>query len=553
MPLQFRWLNDLSQTFLDRDYLVNGQSVEERVLEIAHTVESLYPQVDSQTKFKDKFIEGMEKGWYSLSTPIWCNFGNKRGLPISCNGSYIEDSMESIAYTWSEIAIMTKHGAGTSAYFGDIRGRGMPIRDNGHSSGAVHFVQPFDMLVNTVSQGKARRGNFAPYLPIDHPDINEFLTIKTEGSKIQDVFPGVCVGDKWLNQMLAGDQDKQEIWAKIIGLRKMIGLPYIFFTDTVNSHTVDVYRDKNLKIKASNLCTEIGLPSNDRWSFVCDLASMNDLYFDEWDNTDAVKILTILLDAVMEEYIQKASKIKFMDRAVQFAIDNRALGIGQFGYHSYLQSKGVPFESMEAKILNQKISKTIQEQAWGASRELAYDLGEPPLLEGYGRRNTTLTAIAPTTSSAFIIGQASQSIEPLMSNFYIKDLAKIKVSIKNPYLEKLLREKGKDDSATWGSISLHAGSVQHLDFLTDQEKAVFKTFGEISQKEIVIQASQRQKWLDQSQSLNLMISPETKIKDINRLMLDAWELGVKTLYYQHGQNVAQNFTRDILQCKSCEG
>lgn len=543
------WLNDFSQQFLERDYLASGETVDDRINVICNAAERILNKPGYAARLK----EVIQKGWCSLSTPIWTNFGTDRGLPISCFGSQIADDTGSIMFTQAEVGLMTKHGGGTSAYFGDLRHRGAKIRGNGESSGAVHFMQLFDNLINIISQGKTRRGNFAAYLPIDHHDINEFLTIRSEGSPLQDISFGVCIPDYWMQKMIEGDAAKRKIWAKVLETRINTGFPYIVFTDTVNNNTVDVYKDLEMKITHSNLCSEILLPDSEEESFVCDLSSMNILYYDEWKDTDAVEVATYLLDAVMTEFIEKASKIKFMERAVRFAQRHRALGIGWIGWHSYLQSKMIPFESMKAKFLNVEVAKNIKNAAYAASAKLATEYGEPELLKGYGRRNTTLMAIAPTKSSAFILGQVSEGIEPHRTNHYIKDLQKGKFTIKNTCLQQLLASKGKDTPEIWDSILKNAGSVQHLMCLSDEEKSVFKTFAEISPKEIIIQAAQRQPYIDQSQSLNLMIHPSTPIKDINTLMIDAWKMGVKSLYYQMGVNAAQQFARNILSCSSCEG
>lgn len=548
MENNYRWLTKESQLFLERDYLLPGQTVEERVDIICKTAEKRL----KMPGFADRFKENIKKGWYSLSTPVWTNYGTDRGLPISCFGSYIDDSMESILESVAEVGMMTKMGGGTSGYFGKLRHRGAEIRDNGHSSGAPHQMQLFNNLINVVSQGKTRRGNFAAYLDIEHKDIMEFLTIRSEGSPIQDLSFAVCVSRKWLNEMKEGDSEKRKVWAKVLQTRAEFGYPYIEFIDNANDNTVDVYKDKGMRIYASNLCNEIQLPSNELESFVCCLSSMNLLYFKEWYKTDAVKLMVYFLDTVMEEFIEKASKIKFMDRAVRFAKRHRALGLGRLGWHSYLQSNMIAFESTEAKVQNVKIAKFMKDEAYQASKELAEIFGEPELLIGYGRRNTTLLADAPTKSSAFILGQVSESNEPSKANYYIKDLAKIKFTVKNPYLMQLLESKGKNTQEVWNSILMKAGSVQHLDFLNKQEKDVFKTFSEISQKEIIIQASQRQKYIDQGQSINLMIHPSIPIKDVNSLILEAESLGVKGLYYQFSVNAAQEFTRDILSCSSCE-
>jgi ribonucleoside-diphosphate reductase alpha chain len=356
-----------------------------------------------------------------------------------------------------------------------------------------------------------------------------------------------------MQEMKDGDAAKRKIWARIIRKRYETGYPYIMWSDTVNKNAPKVYKDKNYKIHASNLCSEIALSSSTTESFVCDLSSMNLLHFDEWYETDAVEILTYFLDAVMEEYIEKTRDIPFMNKAHNFAKNQRALGVGGLGWHSYLQSKTIPFESMEAKIINAKVWKFIQEKTLKASQEMAIKFGEPELLKGYGARNVCLVAIAPTTSSSFILGQVSPSIEPLNSNYFVKDLAKGRFSFKNPFLEKALESYNKNDKDTWQSIMVHGGSVQHLEFLSEKEKLVFKTFGEISQKEIIIQAAQRQKFIDQSQSLNLMIHPQTPIKEVNELLLFAWESGIKTLYYQRGTNPSQELARSLINnCVSCE-
>ena len=548
MENKYRWLTPESETFLQRDYLLAGQTLDERVDIICAEAERRLGIKD----FAKKFKENIQKGWYSLSTPVWTNYATNRGLPISCFGSFVDDNMESILHNIAEVGMMTKMGGGTSAYFGKLRPRGSEIKDNGQSAGSVHQMQLFDKLITVVSQGKTRRGNFAAYLDIDHEDIMEFLTIRGEGSPIQDLSFGVCVPSQWLKEMKEGDAQKRKVWAKVLQIRAEFGYPYIQFTDNANNNTVDVYKDKNKKIYASNLCSEIMLPSNEEESFVCCLSSMNLLHFDEWYETDAVKMMVYFLDTVMEEFIEKASKIKFMERAVNFAKNHRALGLGRLGWHSYLQSKMIPFESLEAKLYNVKIAKFIKEQSYEASAELAQMFGEPEMLKGYGRRNTTLNADAPTKSSAFILGQVSESNEPAKANYYIKDLAKIKFTVKNPYLEALLIEKDKNTQDVWNSILMNAGSVQHLDFLSDHEKLVFKTFAEISQREVIIQASQRQKYIDQGQSLNLMVHPSIPTKDVNSLMLEAEELGIKALYYQYSVNAAQAFTRDILNCVSCE-
>jgi ribonucleoside-diphosphate reductase alpha chain len=459
--------------------------------------------------------------------------------------------MDDILYKIAEVGVMSKVGGGTSGYFGAIRPRGTPISSGGEATGVHHQLSVFDSLTNYISQGNVRRGSFAAYLPIDHADIEEFLKIKSEGDDIQDLSIGVCISDKWMQSMVDGDKEKRRIWGLVIKKRFESGYPYIFFSDNVNKQAPKVYKDKGLKIHASNLCSEIMLSSNREESFVCDLSSLNLERWEEWKDTDAVETMVYFLDSVMTEFINKTEGLKFMEHPRNFAINQRAVGVGVLGWHSLLQQKMVAFESMEAKMLNNLVWKTIRTKADKASEDLAKEYGEPPLLKGYNRRNTTTLAVAPTTSSSFILGQVSPSIEPLNSNYFVKDLAKGKFTYKNPYLRNLLKEKGKHDDDTWKAILVKGGSVQHLDFLTQEEKDVFKTFGEISQKEIVIQAAQRQKHIDQGQSLNLMIPPNTKPKDVNELMIFAWEQGIKSLYYQRSANPSQELARSILECQSC--
>jgi ribonucleoside-diphosphate reductase alpha chain len=557
---------------------MNGQSAEDRIRDIANIAEK-YLQ---KPGFADKFYDYMSRGFYSLATPIWTNYGLNRGLPISCFSSYIADDMSRILYTHAEVGMMTKYGGGTAGHFADVRPRGSTIDGNGYSSGAVHFMELFDNLINIVSQGTVRRGHFAPYLPVEHDDIDEFLNIGKEGHPIQESTYAVTVTDKWLQEMKDGDQEKRRIWAKIIQRRTEIGYPYILFSDTVNNNTVDVYKDKKMKIHGSNLCSEIALPTSDEISFVCCLSSMNLRHYNEWKDTDAVETLVMFLDTVISSFLerlellrdsedsQKQSAFYFMQRAYKFAKEHRALGLGMLGWHTFLQENNIAMEDQKAYELNKEIFKLVHDKAYTASEQLAAEYGEPDILKGYGRRNTTLLAIAPTTSSAFILGQVSQSIEPMMSNCFVKDLDKIKVTIKNPALEKLLDEKGYNTTETWSNIRDNDGSVQHLDFLTDHEKAVFRTFAEIDQQVIIEQAADRQQFIDQAQSLNLMIDPSIATKDLNALYLYAWEKGVKTLYYQHSMNAAQQFGRKKLQeseikkpkiiiadgdnvCVSCEG
>ncbi|MEM6719906.1 MAG: ribonucleoside-diphosphate reductase subunit alpha [Bacteroidota bacterium] len=556
---KFSWLNENSRKFLEAGYLTPGVSPEQRIREIAETAENIL-QIPG---YADKFYAYMSEGYFSLASPVWSNFGKERGLPVSCFGSHIDDDIGNILYTQSEVGMMSKLGGGTSGYFGKIRHRGAPIKNNGEASGAVHIMRLFESMVDVVSQGSVRRGRFSPYLPIEHPDIMEFLEIGTEGNPIQELTHGVTVTNQWMQEMIDGDVAKRTIWAKVLQSRGEMGYPYVFFADNANNNAVDVYKEKNHRIHASNLCTEIMLPSNDDWSFVCVLSSINVLHYDKWKDTDAVETMIYFLDAVITEFLDKLESYRdsankddrqtflFMERAYNFAKENRALGLGVLGWHSLLQSKMHAFDSQEAYDLNTEIFQTIQKRSYKASEELATKFGEPAVLKGYGRRNATLNAVAPTTSSAFILGQVSQGIEPIWSNIYVKDIAKIKTTIKNPFLQKLLEEKGKDTPEVWRNIRDRDGSVQHLDFLTDHEKEVFKTYSEIDQMAIIYQAANRQYHIDQGQSVNIIVHPDMPTKEINKIHVTAWKLGLKSLYYQHSMNAAQKF-KQKKECTSCE-
>ena len=542
------WFNEESEQMLNRGYLLKGETLEgaiDRITEAA--AKRLY-----KPELKEAFKEMIVKGWISFSSPVWANMGTQRGLPISCFNVHVPDSIEGITHKMGEVIMQTKIGGGTSGYFGELRHRGTAVTDNGKSSGAVSFMKLFDTAMDVVSQGGVRRGAFAAYLDIDHDDVEEFLQIRDIGNPIQNLFMGVCVPDYWMHEMIEGDTDKRRIWAKVLESRQQKGMPYILFTDNVNRNKPQVYKDKGLTINASNLCSEIMLPSTADESFICCLSSMNLELYDEWKDTNAVKLAIYFLDAVLSEFIEKTEGNYYLSAARNFAIRHRALGLGVLGYHSYLQRNMIPFESMEAKMFNAKVFKQIQEQSLAASKELANIYGEPELLKGYGLRNATTMAIAPTTSSSAILGQTSPGIEPFASNYYKAGLAKGNFIRKNKYLAKLLEEKGLDTEDVWRDIMLNHGSVQHMTQLTQEEKDVFKTFKEISPLEIVTQAAQRQQYIDQAQSLNLNIPSSMPIKDVNKVIIDAWKLGVKTLYYQRSQSVSKELVINFMNCSSCE-
>lgn len=548
------WFNEESEQVLNRGYLLKGETVEGAIDRVTTAAAKRIFRPEMKIRFK----ELIEKGWMSWSSPVWANMGTKRGLPISCFNVHVPDSIDGITDKLGEVIAQTKLGGGTSGYFGELRGRGTAITDNGQSSGAVSFMKLFDTTMDVVSQGSTRRGSFASYLDIDHPDIEEFLTIKEIGSPIQNLFTGVCVPDYWMQEMIDGDADKRTIWAKVLESRAQKGLPYIFFTDNVNRQKPDIYKELELPINASNLCSEIALPSTDDESFVCCLASMNLELYDEWKDTDAVRVAIYFLDAVMSEFIEKTKDSHYLKAAHTFAKRHRALGLGVMGWHSYLQKNNIPFGDMLNIGRTKNIFSKIKSEAYKASEELGEIYGNAPIFEEVDgarvkpRRNTTLMAIAPTTSSSSILGQVSAGIEPFSSNFFKAGLAKGNFIRKNRYLEQLLESKDLNKESTWRQIMLEHGSVQNIEGLTAEEKEVFKTFKEISQMDIILQAAARQEFIDQSQSLNLNIPSEVPVKEVNNLFITAWREGVKTLYYQRSSSVSKELLTNIMVCNSCE-
>lgn len=545
----FYWLNKDSITFLKRGYLEEGVEPLDRIRQIANEAE----RRSNIKGFSDKFYNYMSKGWISLSTPIWCNYGLTRGLAISCFGGTYMDDTSDILRGVAEAGMLSKAGGGTAGYFGNLRPRGSSISGGGKTNGSVAFMEMFESTMNIITQGSSRRGSFAAYLPIEHGDIEEFLTIRNDESPIQHLSLGVTVKDDFLIDVRDNkNKDKAKILTKVHKKRSESGYPYIFFEDNVNRQAPQVYKDKGLKIKHSQLCAEIMEYTDDEKTFTCCLSSVNLLHYEDWKNTDLVETMMIFLDTVLEEFVDKASTIPFLEKAVKFAVEHKSVGLGVLGLHSYLQKNMIAFDSVECKKKLNEIFSNINSKSLNASKKLAKEKGEPLILKGYGERFTTRLALAPTTSSSFILGQVSPSIEPLNSNYFIKDLAKIKVPYRNPNLEELLESRGLNNEDIWKSILLNGGSVQHLEFLTAHEKEVFKTFGEINQVAVVENAGIIQQHVDQGISLNLMIHPETSLKDINSLVYHAWELGLKSLYYQRSSNIAQELSRKLNNCSNCE-
>jgi ribonucleoside-diphosphate reductase alpha chain len=560
---KFDWVTDDIRTFMSRGY-IQDCTVEERYRQIADRVGEIAKTMSNPNyntdELSDKIYDYCRRNLISFSSPILSNFGTDKGLPISCNFGKVDDTLHSIVHGMYEMSMLAKHGAGTAKNLTAIRPYGVTYgKDSlGKSEGLISWAKSYSDLIEKVNQGGMRRGFLTVYCSIEHPEIDSFLDIGANGEEtespgfaIQNITTGVTIPAGWIESMKAGDVEKRKIYAKILKRRSEIAFPYILFEDNCNKQRPQVYVDKDMYIDSSNICTEVIEYCDSEKEFTCCLLSLNLVHYDEWPD-DLVFIANLILDTVLTEYIEKASKIPGFEKAVKFASEHRAIGVGVLGFHNYLQKKMIPFGSLESYAVNNSIFKHIREESDKASRWMAATWGEPVMLKGYKHRNTTRVAIAPTKSSSFIMGNWSLSIEPVKSNCHEKTLAKIQMTYKNPMLVPVLERYGKNTREIWKSILEHNGSVQHLDFLTDLERAVFKTFSEISQVDIIKLAAQRQKYIDQGQSINLMIHPNTPPKSVSDLILLAHEEGIKTLYYQYSINAAQMFNEDLMTCSACE-
>jgi ribonucleoside-diphosphate reductase alpha chain len=549
-------------------YLVDGETPATRIKDIAKSVEKRLGIKGLAVKVE----QAINNKWIGLSSPIWSNFGRSRGLPISCFGSYVEDSVDGFYKANREIAVMSALGGGTSAYVGDIRKFGSPISNSKDlAKGTMMPISIINHTVNEVSQGGVRKGMCAVNNNFSHGDILAHLSVRDENSEIKSITTSVGISKQDIQLIESGDEKALKTLAELHKSRNNKGFPYCLFLDNANNHesTPKAYRNKGI-IKSTNLCSEIMLPLNNKESFVCCLSSLNLACFDEWKDTDVVSTITYILEAVLDEFIEKASNIKAMKRAVRFARKHRAIGIGTMGEHTYLQEKGVPFGSIAHQSFIRLMYGKIKTQATETSIKLADMFGACDVNRGVGvhMRHTTLLAIAPTTTNSLICGDVSKGIEPEMSNITQKNVFKVAYARKNKTLEKVLASYGKNDEATWLNITKNFGSVQQLDFLTDEDKAVFKTAYEISQFDIIKMASIRQKYICQGQSLNLFVMPNVSPSVRTELMLTAYYYGIKSLYYQYSMSIqSENKTTDDVlaymnktnvsatnsECTNCEG
>lgn len=549
------WMTEESLQTLQAGYLSPGETPLDMYQRVARAAAKHIPILGWETVF----FTAMWKNWLCPATPVLTNMGTDRGLPLSCNSIHVGDSVEDIFTKVRELALLSKNGAGVGIYLGDVRGRGAPIKGNGRSEGIIPWAKVFDSTIVAVSQGNARRGAGAFYLPIEHADIEEFLQLRRQtgdqSRRALHTNHGVCISDEWMASMEAGDKEKRRLWLQILTTRFETGEPYLLFSDAVNRNNPDCYAERSMNVKTSNICTEIVQYTDVDHTFVCCLSSLNLMRWEEWKDSNLPYVAAVFLDCVMSEYIQHGASIPGLENSIRSAVKGRALGIGVLGWHSLLQSKSLPFDSFESMQLNARIFKRIRSEAERASSDLAVQLGEPEWCSGSGRRNTHLLAVAPTVSNSAISGGWSAGIEPIAANVYSVRGAKGTFVRHNEMLRVVLAELGYDDEETWKSILKNSGSVQHLDFLGSRAKAVFLTAREINQFAIVRQAVQRQVYVDQAQSVNLFFASNSDEKYIHQVHMEAWKTGLKTLYYLRSEGVLRGdlASRSKDECEACGG
>jgi ribonucleoside-diphosphate reductase alpha chain len=559
------WLTPESYDTISKGYLLKDETPRQAFVRISEASAKRL----GKPEWAKEFFKLMFNNWLGLASPVFSNMGTDRGLPISCFSLSVPDSINGIFDSYSELAAMTKNGGGVGVYWGKIRPRGATIKGNGKSEGCVPWIKIQDSVTIGVAQGSVRRGATAAYIDIEHPDFEEFIRIRRPQGDVNrqclNIHHGVVISDNFMNKLKAGDEECKHKWRELMKTRYETGEPYLMFGDTANRLAPQVYKDRGLKIETSNICNEIYLTTDDEHSFVCCLSSLNLAKWDEWKDTDCVYWATIFLDGVMQEFIDKAKDVPGLERAHRFAIKSRALGIGVLGWHTLLQKKMLGFEWISAHALNRLIFEHIDKESLKASQYLAKELGEPEWLKGYGLRNTHRMAVAPTVTNSIISGNVSAGIEPWSANVFTNKTAKGTFVHQNKELKELLTSLNKNTPEVWREITINKGSVQHLDFLTTEQKEVFKTAREIDQSQIVKQASQRQKFIDQGQSVNLFFNKDVDLSEFSRVHFKAWESGLKGLYYcrmeeayagdvasrENKKPVSQNTEAEA--CVSCEG
>lgn len=550
------WYTQESLSTVSRGYLLEGETPRQMYKRVASGAAATLNRPDLESRFFD----AIWANWLCPASPILSNLNTSRGLPISCNSIHVQDSLDNILQKGHELGILSKHGAGVGIYAGDLRARGSAIKGTGgRSDGVIAWSKIYDSIIHSTSQGATRRGAAAVFLEAEHGDIDEFLNMRRAvgdlNKRCLNLNHGVIFSDDFMNRAIAGDKHAEKVWTDALDMRMTTGEPYMLFSDNVNNHLPDAFKQQKLKISTSNICCEILIPTDKDHTFVCCLSSLNLMRWDEWKDTDVVELAVYFLDAVLSEYITKAKNIRGLESAVRSAEKTRAIGIGVLGWHSLLQSKGHPFDSFDSMILNAQIFKKIDQDSRAASSAMAITHGEPEYCRGLGIRHSVRMAVAPTVSNSTISGVDSAGIEPISANIFVKKTAKGTFVVKNRQLEALLASKNKDTDEVWGQISKDAGSVQGLKFLTTEEKKVFLKAVEINQFSLVKQAAQRQKWIDQSQSLNLFFSSNVSPDYFHEVHMEAWQSGVKTLYYCRSESVlrADLASRSKGECEACSG
>jgi ribonucleoside-diphosphate reductase alpha chain len=549
-------MDEVALSTISKGYLLPGETPKKAYKRVANAIAERQNRPD----LANKYFKIIWNGWLGLASPVLSNTGTDRGLPISCFGIDTPDSIRGIGLTNAELMRLTSYGGGVGISLSRIRPRGTEITGNGKSEGVVPWAKIYDSTIIATNQGSVRRGAASVNLDVNHPDIKEFLQIRRPKGDVNrqclNLHQCVVVDDSFMKKLNDRDQEAMNLWLEILKSRVETGEPYIMFKDNVNKVNPMAYLMNNLDVTMTNICSEITLFTDEEHSFICCLSSLNLAKYDEWKDTDTVELATYFLDGVMQEFIDKTNGKDSMIRTHRHAKKGRALGLGVMGWHTFLQQKNLPFNSIASTAWTHTIFNDVKSKAEAASRKMAIEFGEPLWCKGTGMRNTHLMAIAPTVSNSRING-CSAGIEPQPANVYVFNGAKGTFIVKNPELEKLLKSKGKNTSKIWDTILADDGSVQNIpnDILTEEEKEVYLTFAEINQLELVRQSAIRQKYIDQTQSLNLAFAPTDSPRWINQVHMEAWKLGIKTLYYLRTDSVIKGDLGSRISdgCLGCEG
>jgi len=572
------WANtEIYVKTISKGYLLTGEKPKDAYWRVATTAARRLDKPQMATKFFDYIW----KGWLNLATPVLSNTGTDRGLPISCFGIDVADSIQDIGTKNLEMMLLAKHGGGVGVGINMIRPAGANITQNGTSDGVVPFCKIYDSTILATNQGSVRRGAASVNLNIEHEDFDEWIEIREPKGDVNrqalNLHQCVVVGDKFMRRLEDGDSEARRKWGKVLQKRKSTGEPYVMYKGNVNKQNPDMYKNNGLKVHMTNICSEITLHTDENHSFVCCLSSLNLSKYDEWKHTDLIYTATWFLDGILSEFLQRAKNMRGFENSVRSAEKGRALGLGVLGWHTYLQQKGIPFDSLPAQFETRKIFSQMKIESERASRDMATEMGEPLWCRDSGMRNTHLRAVAPTVSNSKLAGNVSPGIEPWAANVFTEQTSKGTFIRKNRELERVLRKVGINTKATWDKILSDGGSIQDINELDswvfcdgkltqldsdidttkcDKVKDVFKTFKEINQLELVRQAGVRQQYIDQSVSLNLAFPSEATPKWMNTVHFEAWKQGVKTLYYTRTESVLRG---DIAQqamdpdCISCDG